>query len=68
VEKRAIGTTARNDFQTEAEAQRHCGPRPVVWVIARDRRYLVKGDHGYGVEKNGAYMCEDEANGDLNRR
>jgi hypothetical protein len=63
----AAGMTSRNDFPTEAEAKRHCGGRPVVWVVASRRVYFVKGDPKYGAEGGGAYMCEDEARGDRNR-
>jgi hypothetical protein len=62
------GVTSRNDFETEAEAARHCHGRPVVWVVPRDRSYFVKGDRGYGAVAGGAYMCENEAKGDQNRR
>jgi hypothetical protein len=61
------GTTSRNDFQTEAEAARHCQGRRVVWVIPAGRVYYKKGDPEYGRGEQGAYMCEDEARGDLNR-
>ena len=61
------GTTSRNDFQTEAEAARHCAGRSVVWVIPASRLYYRKGDPEYGRGGNGAYMCEDEASGDRNR-
>jgi hypothetical protein len=60
-------TTARNDFRSEAEANRHCGGRPVVWVIARDQVYFTKADPEYGTKGEGAYMCEDEARADRNR-
>jgi hypothetical protein len=62
------GITSRNDFQTQVEAKRHCGGRRVVWVIASERVYYVKGDAQYGRKAPGAYMCEDEAKGDGNRR
>jgi hypothetical protein len=61
------GITARNDFRTEAEANRHCRGKPVVWVVARDHAYFTKGDPEYGTKGEGAYMCEDEARGDRNR-
>jgi hypothetical protein len=64
---RATGVTSRNDFRSEAEAKRHCGGRPVVWVVASERVYFVKGDPEYGRKGPGAYMCEDEARGDGNR-
>jgi len=61
------GTTSRNDFQTEAEAARHCSGRPVVWVVPASHVYYFKSDPGYGSGQDGAYMCEDEASGDRNR-
>jgi hypothetical protein len=62
-----LGTTARNDFPTEADAARHCQGRPVVWVIPASRVYHRKGDPEYGSGGHGVYMCEDEARGDRNR-
>jgi hypothetical protein len=62
------GITSRNDFATEAEAKRHCGGRAIVWVVASERVYYAKGDAGYARAGEGAYMCEDEARGDGNRR
>jgi len=64
----APGPTSRNDFPTQAEAVGHCGGRPVIWVFPRDRSYFIKGDPEYGAVEGGAYMCEDEAQGDQNRR
>ncbi len=61
------GTTSRNDFQTEAEAVRHCPGRQVVWVVPASHVYYFKNDPGYGNGENGAYMCEDEASGDRNQ-
>jgi hypothetical protein len=61
------GTTSRNDFQTEAEATRHCHGRPVVWVVPANHIYYYQGEGDYGRGEQGAYMCEDEARGDLNR-
>ena len=61
------GTTSRNDFETEAEAARHCRGRPVVWVTPANHVYYLKGDPQYGSGRPGAYMCEDEASGDRNR-
>jgi hypothetical protein len=55
-------------FATEAEAKRHCDGRAIVWVVASERVYYAKGDAGYGRAGEGAYMCEDEARGDGNRR
>ena len=66
IQKHRAGITSRNDFQTEAEAARHCDGRSVVWVIARNRTYFSKQDPGYGTKGRGAYMCEDEAKGDGN--
>ena len=62
------GITSRNDFTGEAEAKRHCGGRHIVWVVASEHAYFAKGDPGYGRTGQGAYMCEDEAKGDGNRR
>jgi hypothetical protein len=64
----AAGITSPNDFKTVAEAKRHCGRRAIVWVIASAHVYLEKRDPGYGRTGQGAYMCEDEAMGDGNRR
>jgi hypothetical protein len=66
IQKHRAGITSRNDFQTEAEAARHCDGRSVVWVITRERMYFAKQDPEYGTKGKGAYMCEDEAKGDGN--
>jgi hypothetical protein len=62
------GTTSRNDFDIEAEAAHHCSGRPVVWVFPASHLYYAKSDPEYGRGGRGAYMCEDEARGDGNRR
>ena len=62
------GITSPNDFKTLAEARRHCGRRAIVWVVASAHVYFLKRDPAYGREGQGAYMCEDEARGDGNRR
>ncbi len=62
------GITSPNDFKTVPTAKQHCGKRPVVWVIASARLYFAKGDPRYGRKGQGAYMCEDEARGDGNKR
>jgi hypothetical protein len=66
IQKHRTGITSRNDFETEAEAARHCKGRSVVWVIARDRTFFSKQEPGYGRRGRGAYMCEDEAKADGN--
>lgn len=66
IQKRRTGITSRNDFEIEAEAERHCNGRSVVWVIARNRTYFSRQNPRYGTKAGGAYMCEDEAKGDGN--
>lgn len=48
-------------FVTEFAAQKHCPSDIVVWANLPSRIYHFKGMRWYGNTKNGAYMCEKEA-------
>lgn len=36
---------------------------PVVYAVAKDKTYYVRGETMYGHAKGGTYMCEATANG-----
>ena len=48
-------------FQTEQTAQQHCPTDTVVWLNLPSGIYHFKGQRWYGNTKNGAYVCEKEA-------
>ncbi len=48
-------------FPAETEAQHHCPADLVVWVNTATGVYHFKGMRWYGNTKNGAYVCEKEA-------
>jgi hypothetical protein len=48
-------------FSTERQAQQHC-PRDIVpWLNIPSGIYHFKGERWFGRTKNGAYVCEKEA-------
>jgi len=49
-------------YSTEAEAKRRCGNDTVVWLNTNSGIYHFAGTADYGHTKEGAYMCEKEAN------
>ena len=55
------GTTAANQYKTEAEAKTACASDTVVWVNLRSKVEHMPGEKGYGTTKRGAYMCQKEA-------
>jgi len=48
-------------FTSEQEAQQHCPADTVVWLNLPTGIYHLKGERWYGRTKNGAYVCEKEA-------
>ena len=48
-------------FQSEQEAQGHCPKDAVVWVNLPTGVYHFKGERWYGLTKQGAYVCQKEA-------
>jgi hypothetical protein len=55
------------EFASDAQARAHCPTDTVVWVNARSRVYHFAGTHNYGHTKEGAYMCEADAEAAGNR-
>jgi hypothetical protein len=49
------------EFGSDAQARAHCPTDTVVWVNARSHVYHFAGTHNYGHTKEGAYMCEADA-------
>ncbi len=52
---------APDEFATEASAKAHCRDATVVWVNTKSKVYHFAGTHNYGHTKEGAFMCETEA-------
>jgi hypothetical protein len=48
-------------FASEQEAQKHCPSDVVVWLNLPTHIYHLKGQRWYGLTKNGAYVCKQEA-------
>jgi hypothetical protein len=58
----AARATGAGQFTTEAEAKARCPADTVVWVNTKSHIYHYAGTHSYGTTKQGAYMCEADAN------
>ena len=56
----AVRPTGAGEFATEAEAKARC-PTSVVWVNSKSHIYHYPGTRSYGTTKQGAYMCEGDA-------
>jgi hypothetical protein len=52
---------ALEQFNTEAEAAKHCPQDTVVWLNLATMIWHYKGQRWYGNTKHGAYVCEKEA-------
>jgi hypothetical protein len=48
-------------YPTEQRAQKHCPNDTVVWLNLPTGIYHFKGERWYGNTKNGAFVCEREA-------
>lgn len=48
-------------YPTEQRAQKHCPQDTVVWLNLPTGIYHFKGERWYGNTKNGAFVCEQEA-------
>ena len=57
----AFSALALEKFDTEAQAQRHCPKDVVVWLNLPTMIWHTKGERWYGITKNGAYVCREEA-------
>ncbi len=54
--------TGAGQFSSEAEAKARCPADTVVWVNTKSHIYHYAGTRSYGTTKQGAYMCEADAN------
>jgi len=48
-------------FSTEGDAKAHCAGQNVVWMNNPSKIYHWAGSRDYGHTKNGAYMCQADA-------
>ena len=60
--KTAAAPTGAGEFTNEAEAKARCPTDTVVWVNTKSHKYHYAGHRSYGTTKQGAYMCEADAN------
>ena len=61
------GNKGLQSFSTEQSAKQHCPTYTVVWLNLNTHVYHFKGEHLYGNTKNGAYVCQKEADKAGNR-
>ncbi len=57
----AFSAQALEKFESETQAQHHCPNDIVVWLNLPTMIWHTKGERWYGVTKNGAYVCREEA-------
>jgi hypothetical protein len=55
--------SAQAMFASQQQAQLHCPNDVVVWLNIPTGIYHMQGMRWYGATKNGAYVCEKEADG-----
>lgn len=58
---------ALDQFQSEQQAQKHCPNDTVAWLNLPTGIFHFKGQRWYGRTKNGAYVCEQEAENEGDR-
>jgi hypothetical protein len=59
--KPRVAASGAGEFTTEAEAKAKCPTDTVVWVNTKSHKYHFSGHRSYGTTKQGAYMCEADA-------
>ncbi|MBV9704292.1 MAG: hypothetical protein JO163_16295 [Methylobacteriaceae bacterium] len=57
----ATAAASPGQYPTEAAAKTACGGELVVWVNTKSKVYHFAGTRDYGHTKQGAYMCEAQA-------
>jgi hypothetical protein len=63
----AARPTGAGEFATEAEAKARCPSDTVVWLNTKSHIYHLPDSRNYGATKQGAYMCEADADASGNR-
>ncbi len=59
----ATAAAGANQFTIEAQAKSRCPTDTVVWANLESKIYHFSGHKDYGNTKEGAYMCEKDAQG-----
>jgi len=57
----AFSAQALGKYDSEVQAQQHCPKDIVVWLNLQTMIWHTKGERWYGMTKNGAYVCREEA-------
>lgn len=57
----AFPAMALSMYQSQDAAQDHCPSDTVVWLNTHSGVYHFQGERWYGRTKNGAYVCEKDA-------
>lgn len=58
---RPLQTLALEKFNNEQAAHKHCPSDIVVWINLPTGIFHYKGQRWYGMTKQGAYVCKQEA-------
>ena len=56
-----LQTLALEKFNNEQAAQKHCPSDIVVWINLPTGIFHYKGQRWYGMTKQGAFVCKQEA-------
>jgi hypothetical protein len=59
--KPSVAAAGAGEFTSETEAKAKCPSDTVVWVNTKSHKYHFPGHRSYGTTKQGAYMCESDA-------
>ena len=52
---------AQSEYNSTSAAQMHCPDDTVVWLNTNSRVYHFQGERRYGTTKDGAFVCEKDA-------
>ncbi len=52
---------AQSEYKSTSAAQMHCPDDTVVWLNTNSGIYHFQGERWYGTTKDGAFVCEKDA-------